>query len=134
MAQRTRTGVTARNVLGGPLADCSHDPLTGFFRNGCCETGPMDRGSHTVCAVVTADFLHFSYTRGNDLITPRPDYAFPGLRPGNRWCLCVNRWREAWEAGCAPPVVLEATHEAALRSVTIEMLMAHRAPHTEDVP
>jgi len=126
--------MTARNVLGGPLADCGHDPLTGYFRNGCCETGPMDRGSHTVCAVVTADFLQFSYMRGNDLITPRPDFAFPGLRPGNRWCLCVNRWREAWEAGCAPPVVLEATHEAALRSVTIEMLMAHRAPHTEDVP
>ena len=126
--------MTARNVLGGALADCSHDPLTGYFRNGCCETGPMDLGSHTVCAVVTADFLQFSYTRGNDLITPRPDFAFPGLRPGDRWCLCVNRWREAWEAGCAPPVVLEATHEAALRSVTIEMLMAHRAPHTEDVP
>ncbi len=126
--------MTARNVLGGALADCSHDPLTGYFRNGCCETGPMDLGSHTVCAVLTADFLQFSYMRGNDLITPRPDFAFPGLRPGNRWCLCVNRWREAWEAGCAPPVVLEATHEAALRSVTIEMLMAHRAPHTEDVP
>ena len=126
--------MTARNVLGGALADCSHDPLTGYFRNGCCETGPMDLGSHTVCAVVTADFLQFSYTRGNDLITPRPDFAFPGLRPGDRWCLCVNRWREAWEAGCAPPVVLEATHEAALRSVTIEMLLAHRAPHTEDVP
>jgi uncharacterized protein (DUF2237 family) len=126
--------MTARNVLGGALADCSHDPLTGYFRNGCCETGPMDLGSHTVCAVLTADFLQFSYTRGNDLITPRPDFAFPGLRPGNRWCLCVNRWREAFEAGCAPPVVLEATHEAALRSVTIEMLTAHRAPHTEDVP
>jgi hypothetical protein len=94
----------------------------------------MDLGSHTVCAVLTADFLQFSYTRGNDLITPRPNFAFPGLRPGNRWCLCVNRWREAFEAGCAPPVVLEATHEAALRSVTIEMLTAHRAPHTEDVP
>jgi uncharacterized protein (DUF2237 family) len=126
--------MTARNVLGGALADCSHDPLTGYFRNGCCETGPMDLGSHTVCAVLTADFLQFSYTRGNDLITPRPNFAFPGLRPGNRWCLCVNRWREAFEAGCAPPVVLEATHEAALRSVTIEMLTAHRAPHTEDVP
>lgn len=126
--------MTARNVLGGALADCSHDPLTGYFRNGCCETGPMDLGSHTVCAVLTADFLQFSYTRGNDLITPRPDFAFPGLRPGHRWCLCVNRWREAWEAGCAPPVVLEATHEAALRSVTIEMLTAHRAPHTEDAP
>ena len=126
--------MTEHNVLGGALADCSHDPLTGYFRNGCCETGPMDLGSHTVCAVLTADFLQFSYTRGNDLITPRPDFSFPGLRPGNRWCLCANRWREAFEAGCAPPVVLEATHEAALRSVTIEMLTAHRAPHTEDVP
>jgi len=94
----------------------------------------MDLGSHTVCAVLTADFLQFSYTRGNDLITPRPDFAFPGLRPGNRWCLCVNRWREAWEAGCAPPVVLEATQEAALGSVTIDMLMAHRAPHTKEAP
>jgi uncharacterized protein (DUF2237 family) len=126
--------MTARNVLGRELADCSHDPLTGYFRNGCCQTGPQDTGSHTVCAVLTADFLQFSFTRGNDLITPRQEFSFPGLRPGDRWCLCVNRWREAWEAGCAPPVVLEATHEAALRSVTLEMLMAHKAPQTEDVP
>jgi uncharacterized protein len=126
--------MTARNVLGRELADCSHDPLTGFFRNGCCQTGPQDTASHTVCAVLTADFLQFSFTRGNDLITPRQEFAFPGLRPGDRWCLCVNRWREAWEAGCAPPVVLEATHEAALRSVTLEMLTAHKAPQTEDVP
>ncbi|MGA1343853.1 MAG: DUF2237 family protein [Hyphomonas sp.] len=126
--------MTPLNVLGAPLADCSHDPLTGYFRNGCCETGPMDLGSHTVCAVLTADFLQFSYTRGNDLITPRPGLAFAGLRPGDRWCLCVNRWREAWEAGCAPPVLLEATHAAALRSVTIEMLMAHRAPHRQEAP
>lgn len=126
--------MTARNVLGRELADCSHDPLTGFFRNGCCQTGPQDTGSHTVCAVLTAEFLQFSFTRGNDLITPRQAFAFPGLRPGDRWCLCVNRWREAWEAGCAPPVVLEATHEAALRSVTLEMLTAHRAPQTEDAP
>ena len=126
--------MTARNVLGRELADCSHDPLTGFFRNGCCETGPQDTASHTVCAVLTADFLQFSFTRGNDLITPRQEFSFPGLRPGDRWCLCVNRWREAWEAGCAPPVVLEATHETALRSVTLEMLMAHKAPQTEDVP
>jgi uncharacterized protein (DUF2237 family) len=126
--------MTARNVLGRELADCSHDPLTGYFRNGCCQTGPQDTGSHTVCAVLTADFLQFSFTRGNDLITPRQEFSFPGLRPGDRWCLCVNRWREAWEAGCAPPVVLEATHETALRSVTLEMLMAHKAPQTEDVP
>jgi uncharacterized protein (DUF2237 family) len=126
--------MSARNVLGGDLLDCSHDPLTGYFRNGCCETGPQDTGSHTVCAVITADFLQYSYTRGNDLITPRRDYAFPGLRPGDRWCLCVNRWREAWEAGCAPPVILEATHEGALKRVTLDMLKAHCAPHPEEVP
>lgn len=126
--------MNAQNVLGGDLLDCNHDPLTGFFRNGCCETGPQDAGSHTVCAVVTADFLQFSYTRGNDLITPRPDFGFPGLKPGDRWCLCVNRWREAWDAGCAPPVLLEATHRAALKSVTLEMLTGHAAPRTEDVP
>ena len=117
--------MTARNVLGRELADCSHDPLTGFFRNGCCQTGPQDTGSHTVCAVLTAEFLQFSFTRGNDLITPRHELAFPGLRTGDRWCLCVNRWREAWEAGCAPPVVLECTHQRALDYVLMEWLKAH---------
>jgi hypothetical protein len=112
----------ARNVLGGELATCSTAPLTGFYRNGCCDTGPQDRGSHVVCAQVTAEFLAFSRARGNDLITPRPEYDFPGLKPGDRWCLCATRWREALEAGVAPPVVLAATHEAALRFVTLEEL------------
>jgi hypothetical protein len=112
----------ARNVLGGELATCSTAPLTGFYRNGCCDTGPQDRGSHVVCAQVTEEFLAFSRSRGNDLITPRSEYDFPGLKPGDRWCLCATRWREALEAGVAPPVVLAATHEAALRFVTLEEL------------
>jgi uncharacterized protein (DUF2237 family) len=95
------------NVLGGPLLACSYDPLTGFFRDGCCETGVDDVGSHTVCARVTADFLAFSRSRGNDLSTPRPEYRFKGLVEGDRWCLCAARWLEAYEAGMAPPVVLE---------------------------
>jgi uncharacterized protein (DUF2237 family) len=100
-------------------------PLTGFFRNGCCETGPQDLGTHTVCAVVTLEFLEYSKSRGNDLITPRPDYLFPGLKPGDNWCLCVMRWVEAKQAGVAPPVVLEATNEASLQFVSIEDLIAH---------
>jgi uncharacterized protein (DUF2237 family) len=115
----------ARNVLGGPLAVCSADPLTGFYRTGCCDTGPDDVGVHVVCAQVTAEFLAFSRSRGNDLITPRPEYGFPGLRPGDRWCLCATRWREALEAGVAPPVVLAATHEAALDIVRREDLLRH---------
>lgn len=116
---------SAKNVLGGPLAACSFDPLTGFFRDGCCSTGPQDAGSHTVCARVTAEFLAYSGSRGNDLSTPRPEYRFRGLKPGDRWCLCASRWMEAWQAGVAPPVVLEATHEAALRIVPLEALRAH---------
>jgi len=108
-----------RNVLGEPLETCSLEPLTGFFRDGCCDTSRDDRGSHTVCAVVTAAFLEFSKSRGNDLSTPVPDYGFPGLQPGNRWCLCAPRWREAFEAQCAPRVVLRATHEVALESCTL---------------
>jgi len=104
----------ARNVLGGRLQTCSLDPLTGYTRTGCCETGPGDIGSHTVCAVVTDAFLAFSRSRGNDLSTPRPDFAFPGLQPGDRWCLCAPRWQEALLAGMAPYVVLEATHMGAL--------------------
>ena len=100
-----------RNVLGATLADCSHDPKTGFYRSGCCETGPDDAGVHTVCAVLTEEFLEFSRSRGNDLSTPRPEFGFPGLDPGDRWCLCAARWLEAFEAGCAPRVDLEATHE-----------------------
>ena len=104
----------AKNVLGGELISCSLDPVTGFFRNGCCETGPADTGIHTVCAVMTADFLEYSKAMGNDLSTPAPDYAFPGLKPGDRWCLCAPRWQEAFVAGHAPKVVLAATQEGAL--------------------
>jgi len=116
---------TQRNVLGGPLAPCSTDPLTGFTRTGCCETGPDDLGSHTVCARVTAEFLAFSRSRGNDLSTPMPEYGFPGLKPGDQWCVCAARWKEAFDAGVAPPVVLAATHEAALEVITFEDLKAH---------
>jgi len=105
---------TPRNVLGEPLEDCSLKPMTGFFRDGCCNTGPEDVGSHAVCAVMTAAFLEFSKSRGNDLSTPIPQFGFPGLKPGERWCLCAPRWQEAFEAGQAPRVVLRATHEGAL--------------------
>ncbi|MCZ7561231.1 MAG: DUF2237 domain-containing protein [Burkholderiaceae bacterium] len=111
-----------KNVLGGPLQACSFDPLTGYTRTGCCETGPDDPGQHTVCVRVTEEFLAFSLARGNDLVTPQLQWRFAGLKPGDRWCLCAARWLEAWEAGVAPPVVLEATHEAALRVVPLEAL------------
>jgi hypothetical protein len=104
----------SRNVLGGVLENCSLKPMTGFFRNGCCDTGAEDVGSHTVCVVMTAEFLAFSKSCGNDLSTPMPDYGFPGLVPGDRWCLCAPRWQEALEAKSAPRVVLRATHEGAL--------------------
>jgi uncharacterized protein (DUF2237 family) len=104
----------ARNVLGGTLVLCSTRPMTGFFRDGCCNTGPQDRGSHTVCAVMTSEFLAYSKSAGNDLSTPMPDFGFPGLKPGDRWCLCAPRWQEAFEAGKAPKVVLAASHEGAL--------------------
>jgi len=113
------------NVLGGSLATCSVRPLTGYFRNGCCATAPGDFGSHTVCAEMTAEFLAFSKARGNDLSTPRPEYDFGGLKPGDRWCLCVTRWKEALDAGKAPRVVLAATHREALAVVAIEDLRAH---------
>jgi uncharacterized protein (DUF2237 family) len=115
----------ARNVMGGPLAVCCTCPMTGFYRTGCCETGPDDLGSHTVCAQLTAEFLAFSKEAGNDLSTPVPAHGFPGLKPGDRWCLCAARWKEALEAGVAPPVVLAATHELALRIVTLDELRAH---------
>jgi uncharacterized protein (DUF2237 family) len=115
----------ARNVLGGELVSCSIAPTTGFFRNGCCETGPEDVGLHTVCAVMTADFLAYSKSVGNDLSTPAPDYGFPGLKPGDRWCLCAPRWKEAFDAGCAPQVVLEATHEETLAITTLGVLKDH---------
>lgn len=115
----------AKNVLGTELMACSYDPLTGYFRDGCCQTDASDAGSHLICARVTADFLAFSLSVGNDLSTPRPEYRFTGLKPGDRWCLCALRWREALEAGVAPPVVLEATHENALQFVTLESLQQH---------
>ncbi len=115
----------SRNVLGGPLLACSYSPLTGFYRTGCCETGPEDTGRHTVCVRVTEAFLQFSRQAGNDLSTPRPEYRFAGLKPGDRWCLCALRWKEAWEAGAAPAVVLEATHEATLRLIDLDVLKAH---------
>lgn len=113
------------NVFGEPLATCSTAPMTGWYRSGCCETDEQDRGSHTVCARVTAEFLAFSAARGNDLSTPRPEFGFPGLRPGDQWCLCAARWREAWEAGSAPRVQLRATHRRALAVVDLATLKAH---------
>lgn len=115
----------ARNVLGTSLQTCSLDPLTGFTRNGCCETGPEDLGSHTVCTQVTEEFLAFSKMQGNDLSTPRPEYDFTRLKPGDRWCLCASRWMEAAEAGVAPPVILEATHEKSLEIVSLADLKYH---------
>jgi uncharacterized protein (DUF2237 family) len=112
----------ARNVMGGELAPCSTSPVTGFFRNGCCETGPHDVGMHTVCAVMTAEFLAYSKSVGNDLSTPMPEYGFPGLRPGDRWCLCAPRWKEALDAGAAPKLILEATHEETLAIVPLGVL------------
>lgn len=115
----------SRNVLGGPLADCSLDPLTGFYRDGCCNTAREDAGTHVVCARMTEVFLEFSKRAGNDLSTPRPEWNFPGLQPGDQWCLCALRWKEAVEAGIAPPVVLEATHERALEFVALAELKYH---------
>jgi uncharacterized protein len=113
-AEGGRRKKPSRNVLGEPLESCSLKPVTGFFRNGCCDTSREDVGSHTVCAVMTADFLAFSKAQGNDLSTPMPEYGFPGLKPGDRWCLCAPRWQEAFAAGQAPRVALRATHEGAL--------------------
>ena len=116
------------NVLGEPLHPCSFDPRTGFFRDGCCNTGPEDRGRHTVCVRVTEDFLAFSRAHGNDLSTPRPEYGFSGLRPGDRWCLCAARWLQALEAGAAPKVILASTHRATLEIVPLEVLSAYAMP------
>ena len=113
---------SSRNVLGGLLEMCSIQPMTGFYRDGCCDSGPEDVGSHTVCAVMTAEFLAFSKSRGNDLSTPRPEYGFPGLQPGDRWCLCAPRWQEALEANSAPRVVLRATEQGALEFCALEDL------------
>lgn len=113
------------NVLGSPLKPCGYRPLTGFFRDGFCRTCPEDIGLHGVCAQVTAEFLEFSKSRGNDLITPRPELRFPGLKPGDRWCLCASRWKEAWEAGFAPPVILEATSASVLQIIPRSVLVEH---------
>lgn len=113
------------NVLGGRLLPCSHSPRTGFFRDGSCNTGPEDAGLHVVCVQVTAEFLAYSRAQGNDLSTPAPQWGFPGLKPGDRWCLCAGRWREAKDDGVAPPVVLAATHEEALAVVPLGDLRLH---------
>jgi uncharacterized protein len=115
----------SRNVFGEPLQTCSAAPLTGFFRNGCCDTGDQDVGSHTVCVVMTDGFLRFSKERGNDLSTPMPEFGFSGLKAGDRWCLCAPRWQEAFEAGQAPRVVLRATHQGALDYCTLADLKRH---------
>jgi hypothetical protein len=122
------------NVLGEPLKPCSFDPMTGFFRDGCCNTGPEDRGRHLVCARMTEEFLTFSRARGNDLSTPRPEFGFLGLRPGDRWCLCADRWVEAWQAGVAPKIVLASTHRAALRHVDLEVLREYALPGRSPAP
>lgn len=119
-----------RNVLGDELEPCGTDPVTGFYRDGCCNTGPEDVGNHTVCAVATGEFLEQQAEAGNELRVPLPQYGFAGVSPGDRWCLCAARWREAYEAGVAPPVVLAATHERALEEVELERLREHAA----DVP
>ena len=117
--------MSATNVLGGPLKACSFSPLTGYHRDGCCNTSEDDQGTHVVCAKVTQEFLEYSLKRGNDLVTPRPEYRFAGLKPGDRWCLCALRWKEALLAGVAPPVHLEATHSKVLEHVTLEQLKLH---------
>ncbi len=114
--------IQAKNVLGTDLKTCSTAPMTGWYRDGCCNTGPGDTGLHLVCAQMTREFLEFSRAMGNDLITPRPEFAFPGLKPGDRWCLCVSRWVEAYKAGCAPLVDLEATHISVLEFVDLDVL------------
>lgn len=116
---------SSRNVLGEALKDCGYDPMTGFYRDGCCHVGEDDLGVHGVCTEVTRAFLEFSRRQGNDLSTPRPEFGFPGLRPGDRWCLCAGRWQEAFEAGAAPRIVLQATHEAALEYSRLEDLKRH---------
>jgi len=118
-------GKPVRNVLGGPLGECGSKPMTGFYRDGCCNTGRDDHGVHSVCALMTKEFLEYSRARGNDLSTPMPDFGFPGLTAGDRWCLCAARWREAFKDGCAPRVVLNSTHERTLDYVSLEDLKKH---------
>ena len=112
----------ALNVLGTPLVPCSYDPLTGYYRDGCCASGPEDSGSHVVCARMTDEFLQFTRAHGNDLMTPRPEHRFAGLRAGDRWCLCALRWKQAFDAGVPPPVILASTHQRALAFVTLAQL------------
>ena len=119
------TPLPSRNVLGGPLKPCSVDPVTGFFRNGQCDTCAEDHGCHTVCVEVSAEFLAYSLAAGNDLSTPRPEYEFPGLKPGDRWCVCAARWLECVEAGAAAPIALSATHERTLEVVPLAVLQKH---------
>ncbi len=119
-----------RNVLGGALEPCGTDPLTGYYRDGCCNTGEDDLGNHSVCAVVSTEFLSHQQITGNDLVTPRPEFGFAGLRPGDRWCVCAARWQDAYDAGAAPPVVLASTHERALEVIPITALREHAV----DVP
>ena len=121
----------ARNVLGGPLQTCSTEPMTGWYRDGCCNTDAQDHGLHTICAIMTAEFLNYSRAAGNDLSTPRTDFGFPGLQPGDRWCLCATRWEEARRAGFAPDVVLEATHRKTLEITALGHLQAHAATTDE---
>ena len=123
-----KTQRTGRNVLGTELRLCSSNPMTGFLRDGCCNTTAEDLGTHTVCCEMTAEFLAFSSASGNDLSTPHPQFGFPGLKPGDRWCLCAARWAEAFEEGKAPRVVLEATHERTLEFVPLEVLQRHAIP------
>lgn len=125
MSLSTDTETDQRNVIGEKLMPCSVDPVTGFYRDGCCHTGPEDIGSHTVCAVMTAEFLAFSRAQGNDLSTPHPEFGFPGLKPGDRWCLCAGRWVEAHRAGCAPQVAILSTHERALEVCDLTALKDH---------
>ncbi|MEM8864482.1 MAG: DUF2237 domain-containing protein [Planctomycetota bacterium] len=125
MSQSNTPRRSAKNVLGYDLQPCSTDPMTGFYRDGCCNTGAGDAGVHTVCAEMTEEFLKFSVSRGNDLVTPIPAYQFPGLKPGDRWCLCAARWKEAYDAGVAPKVVLDSCHISTLEFATLEELREH---------
>jgi uncharacterized protein (DUF2237 family) len=124
--------VRERNVLGRELEECGTDPVTGFYRDGCCSSGPEDMGSHTVCAVVTQEFLSHQQSVGNDLVSPVPAYGFPGLRPGDRWCVVALRWLQALEAGAAAPVVLSSTNERALELIPLEVLRAHAVDVPDD--
>ena len=125
MIRANEPDTAMQNVLGGPLQPCSVDPMTGFYRTGCCETGPDDLGSHTVCVRVTEEFLAFSRAVGNDLSTPMPEHGFPGLKDGDQWCLCAPRWQEALDAGQAPRVILDATHAGALQYCGLDDLVSH---------